>query len=159
MRLTNSQYAEVFDRTSGLGVVRACVDLVVTSQKGIALVKRSIPPQVGAWHLPGGKIESGESFEEFAARTAHHDLGIEVEIVGAVGGMNFPAEKSTMEIDGVECEIIVHSMSVVLHCRAKSLDIRGSAEWKNVGWFTAAPIPAHSIHIPWLLEHSFFTPA
>ncbi|HVV15516.1 MAG TPA: NUDIX domain-containing protein [Candidatus Paceibacterota bacterium] len=155
-RLTNEDYARIFDRTTGLGIVRAAWDLLILDEdKRVALVQRDIPPELGTWHLPGGKINGGESFQEFASRVAKHDLGIGVEFVDAVGGLNFPAEVSTMEVEGEERELTIHTVSTILLCKPLSAGLRGSAEGKNVGWFATAPKPAHSVHIPWLLKHGY----
>ena len=157
-RLDNKEYAQVFDLVAGYGVVRAAVDLLIRKPDRldqIVLVQRDIEPDLGTWHMPGGKINGGETFEAFAARTAKRDLGIEVEVIDVVGGINFPAEKSTMVVDGMERLLTIHTMSLVLDCRAKSPEIRGSADGKNVGWFSTSPEPRHPIHILWLESRGF----
>ncbi|HVU80087.1 MAG TPA: NUDIX domain-containing protein [Candidatus Paceibacterota bacterium] len=153
-RLSNEDYARIFDRTAGLGVVRAALDLLILdAERGVALVRRDIEPELGTWHLPGGTVKSGDSFQEFASRTAKHDLGIDVEVVDTVGGLNFPAEVSTMKVDGIERRLTIHTVSTILRCRPLSFVLSGSEEGKGVGWFTQAPKPEHSVHTPWLVKH------
>ena len=49
----------------------------------LLLVRRGRPPAAGHWSVPGGRIESGETAAEAAAREVREETGLEVE-VGAV---------------------------------------------------------------------------
>ena len=51
--------------------------LVVTNgENQVLLVKRSVPPKIGMWCLPGGFIELGEGPEEGALRELAEETGL-----------------------------------------------------------------------------------
>jgi ADP-ribose pyrophosphatase YjhB (NUDIX family) len=45
---------------------------------GLLLIKRAIPPQVGHWALPGGFLNSGESWQQGGARELFEETGIRI---------------------------------------------------------------------------------
>jgi 8-oxo-dGTP diphosphatase len=51
----------------------------------LLLIKRSTPPFVGYWALPGGRAESGEPVERTILREVKEETGLDVAIVGKVG--------------------------------------------------------------------------
>jgi ADP-ribose pyrophosphatase YjhB (NUDIX family) len=44
----------------------------------VLLIQRARAPWDGAWSLPGGRLEPGETAEECAARELHEELGLRV---------------------------------------------------------------------------------
>src|SRR3989338_6261989 len=75
-RLPNEEYRRIFSR-----VPRVCVDLIIKDENlGVVLVKRTIPPALGQWHLPGGGVLFGETLEEAVLRIAQNEIGIHVEV-------------------------------------------------------------------------------
>jgi colanic acid biosynthesis protein WcaH len=61
------------------------VDLVVLTDDGVVLAKRTNEPAKGEWFVPGGRVRKGERLENAAHRVAEEELGIEVEIVESLG--------------------------------------------------------------------------
>lgn len=49
--------------------------------------RRTAPPELaGRWELPGGKVEPGEDPVAALVRECREELGVEVELIGQVGG-------------------------------------------------------------------------
>ncbi|MDQ3689465.1 MAG: NUDIX domain-containing protein [Chloroflexota bacterium] len=56
----------------------------------ILLLRRAVEPGLGAWDLPAGYLEPGESFEVAARREAREESGIEVQLVSLAGVYHSP---------------------------------------------------------------------
>lgn len=52
---------------------------------GLLLVKRKFPPRAGAWCLPSGFMEYGETPERCALRELHEETGLEGSLDGLFG--------------------------------------------------------------------------
>ncbi len=85
--LPKAEYDAIFSR-----VPRLCVEVVVVEpDRGVLLMLRDIPPNVGAWHLPGGTVLFGESVVEAVRRVARDELGVEVEVGDLLGYIEYPS--------------------------------------------------------------------
>jgi 8-oxo-dGTP diphosphatase len=51
----------------------------------LLLIKRSTPPFVGYWALPGGRAEQGETVEQTIVREVKEETGLNVEVVRKIG--------------------------------------------------------------------------
>lgn len=51
----------------------------------VLLLRRAVEPGLGAWDLPAGYLEAGESAEEGALRETREEAGFDVELVRVVG--------------------------------------------------------------------------
>ena len=51
----------------------------------ILLIKRSTPPFVGYWALPGGRVDPGETVEQTILREVKEETGLNIAIVRKVG--------------------------------------------------------------------------
>jgi len=54
------------------------VGAVVFDSDQVILVRRGSPPSYGAWSLPGGAVEVGETLEEAIVREVAEEIGLEV---------------------------------------------------------------------------------
>lgn len=72
-----------------------CVDLILETEQGILLAKRTNDPQV--WFWPGSRLYKGETFDAAAHRIAAEELGIEVDIQAQYGPYAHFWEESAIE--------------------------------------------------------------
>jgi ADP-ribose pyrophosphatase YjhB (NUDIX family) len=56
----------------------------------ILLLRRAVEPGLGAWDLPAGYLDPGESFEMAAVRETREESGIEVELQSLTGVYHSP---------------------------------------------------------------------
>tara|TARA_B110000196_G_C20855887_1_gene525040 strand:- start:61 stop:504 length:444 start_codon:yes stop_codon:yes gene_type:complete len=59
--------------------------------RGIVLIKRGNPPRVGAWSLPGGAQDLGETVKEGIIREVKEETGLDVkvlEIIDVIDSIN-----------------------------------------------------------------------
>jgi ADP-ribose pyrophosphatase YjhB (NUDIX family) len=56
-----------------------------TGEIEILLLRRAVEPGLGAWDLPAGYLDPGESFEIAARRETAEEAGIEIELVALTG--------------------------------------------------------------------------
>ena len=61
------------------------VSVLILRGGRILLVRRTFPPARGAWDVPGGFFERGETAERAARREVREELGVDVRIVRFVG--------------------------------------------------------------------------
>ena len=54
------------------------IGVVVLKQDAVLLIQRGKPPNMGAWSLPGGAQELGETIETAARRELEEETGLEV---------------------------------------------------------------------------------
>jgi 8-oxo-dGTP diphosphatase len=65
--------------------VRTAVVAVVKNNHGnVLLTKRAIPPYLGKWVMPGGKIDPGEPITAALKREVMEEVGLEVHVEGLI---------------------------------------------------------------------------
>jgi ADP-ribose pyrophosphatase YjhB (NUDIX family) len=73
-------------------VPRLCVEVVIVEpERGVLLKVRDIPPNEGAWHIPGGTVLFAEPLVETVRRVARDELGLEVEVGELLGYIEYPS--------------------------------------------------------------------
>ena len=128
MFLPSGDYNFIYSR-----VPRVCVSVVLCSHRGVALVKRVEPPKVGLWHLPGGRINKGESIAQTASRVLQRELGVTAfTIVSPCIGVIEHLSESYADVD-------IHNVDVVLHAKSEGRDFIVGAGEGEASWFEAPP--------------------
>ena len=59
--------------------------VILERDGSVLLLRRAVEPGLGAWDLPAGYLDPGESPEEAARRETREESGLEVELVRLVG--------------------------------------------------------------------------
>src|SRR6185369_3961531 len=59
--------------------------VVLRSRTGVLMVRRKFAPAVGAWCLPAGFMEYGESPERCAVRELREETGLRARLTGLFG--------------------------------------------------------------------------
>jgi ADP-ribose pyrophosphatase YjhB (NUDIX family) len=85
--LPKPEYDAIYTR-----VPRLCVEVVILSEdRGVVLCLRDIPPNEGAWHIPGGTVLFGEPVTEAVRRVARDELGLDVVAGELLGYIEYPS--------------------------------------------------------------------
>jgi ADP-ribose pyrophosphatase YjhB (NUDIX family) len=85
--LPKAEFDAIFSR-----VPRLSVEVVIyTPERGVLLMLRDIPPNVGAWHIPGGTVLFGERLTDAVIRVARDELGLEVSVRDLLGYIEYPS--------------------------------------------------------------------
>lgn len=124
-------------------VPRLVVDLVIRDRRGILFAKRSIQPDLGQWHLPGGRVRLGERLEETARRVAREETGLRIAIQRTIGTIQYPS----MGIRDL------HSVGIVFLARPIGGELRGSRWGKSVAFFRSPPAPLAAVHRKFFVTH------
>jgi ADP-ribose pyrophosphatase YjhB (NUDIX family) len=106
---------------------------VILEHKGeVLLVKRRYQPRAGAWCLPAGFMEYGETPEHCAVREAHEETGLAIRLTGLFGvyaGMDDPRARAVL----------------ILYTAAREGGrLRAGDDALETGWFAPARLP-HAI--------------
>lgn len=140
-RLSNEDFAYIYSK-----VPRFNVDLIIRNEEGgVVLVKRSIEPHIGSWHLPGGTLYKGETIYEASVRVAKAETGFDTKVVRQLGFMEFPEEKRG--------DLLVHTVTVVLELHITGGELRKDENAKEIGIFSSLPNPGILEHFNFLKEH------
>ncbi|NOT33270.1 MAG: NUDIX hydrolase, partial [Candidatus Eisenbacteria bacterium] len=73
--------------------------VIVAGDDGVLLVKRRWEPAAGAWCLPAGFMEYGETPEHCAVRELREETGIEARLIGLFGvyaGLDDPRVRAVL---------------------------------------------------------------
>ncbi len=119
------EFREIYSK-----VPRLSVDVVVTSQKGIALTLRSIEPHKGMWHLPGSTVLYGESATETALRVAQDELNVTAKVEKLLGYIEYNEEPDRG---------FGRSLSLVFLCSLVSGDLTPDGDAEKAEFFPALP--------------------
>jgi 8-oxo-dGTP diphosphatase len=109
-------------------------------QNKILLIKRTTPPFIGYWALPGGRAEPGETMEQTVIREVKEETGLDAQIVCKVGDY---VEKGTES--GYEYEY--HPSCFVMKPYGGKM-AKQETEVSEIGFFPANSLP------PLAFEHA-----
>jgi len=100
------------------------VDCVVFDRAGrLLLIKRAKPPFKGAYALPGGFVEIGETVEQAALRELREETGVEGTVVRLIGVYSDPKRDPR-----------AHTVSAAFLVRPKSTKAAGGDDAASAGY-------------------------
>ena len=111
-------------------VPRLCVEVILhDAERGVVLALRDIPPNVGAWHIPGGTVLYGEPLVDAVTRVARTELGLAVVVGELLGYIEYPSHVQA----GIDSP-------VGMAFAATAADLAAAATLpENCAWFTELP--------------------
>ena len=84
--LSPGEYQEIFRK-----VPRLTVEVVVCSERGVLLARRTSGPCRGLWNLPGGTVRFAELLTDAVHRVARDEIGVDILIDDFVGYIEYPS--------------------------------------------------------------------
>ena len=66
--------------------------------RAILLLRRAVEPGAGAWDLPAGYLDPGESFEQAAVRETREEAGLEIALGPLAGVYHSPAANAVTAV-------------------------------------------------------------
>jgi ADP-ribose pyrophosphatase YjhB (NUDIX family) len=128
--LPQADYEEIFRR-----VPRLTAEVVVCSESGVLLARRTSGPCEGLWNLPGGTVRFAETLTDAVHRVALDEIGADVVIEDFLGYIEYPSHAR----QGLDWPVglafrthLVLSEGHVLSTVADQLE-----------WFTRLPVEMH----------------
>jgi 8-oxo-dGTP diphosphatase len=117
---------DLFKLESGEKVPRLTTDAWIRDRGGrLLLVRRGHPPYEGAWALPGGFCDWGETTEEACAREAKEETGLTVKVGELLGVYSRPGRDPRGQ-----------TVSLVYACRPLRGKAAGGDDAAEARWFT-----------------------
>ena len=65
-------------------IVTSVVAVIIDDNERVLLTRRSIPPFLNQWVMPGGKIDLGEPILKALHREVREEVGLQVEVEGLI---------------------------------------------------------------------------
>jgi ADP-ribose pyrophosphatase YjhB (NUDIX family) len=123
------------------------VDLVITSNNGFILTKRSIDPFRGTWGFPGGRIYYEEPIVIALRRISEKETGLKIANEKFLGFME-------MRDETFQLKNFVHTISLGFLVDYVSGTPTGYKEAQEINFFKEIPDNIHPYHHQFLTTHS-----
>lgn len=135
-RLTPKDFSHIYHK-----VPRAGVDIILKTDQGVLLAKRSIYPFKGTWCLPGGTILFREPIEHAVKRIAKNELGVKVRIKELLGIIDYLR-------DGYK-----HTVSNAFLVEVESGDLTSKNQATGIQFFKELPVKTNHYQKEFLLQN------
>ena len=94
-------------------IVTSVVAVIVDDDDRVLLTRRTIPPFLGQWVMPGGKIDLGEPILKALHREVMEEVGLQVEVEGLVDVFEHLSAGESLD----------HFVILYYRCRPLSCDV------------------------------------
>ena len=119
----------------------AGVGAVIIKDNHVLLVKRSNPPKLGLWCIPGGKIKFGESLQQAAEREIKEETGITIRAGSPVYVFDLIMPDQKIHY------IIVDLAAEYVSGEVKAADDAADAKWWNLDNLASDKIDADTLNL------------
>jgi 8-oxo-dGTP pyrophosphatase MutT (NUDIX family) len=116
--------------------LRVCCGVVVLDERDRVLLMRRNGE--GTWGLPGGGMESGETWEQTARRECREETGWDIDLDGLLGIYSDPATQTHRYPSGT----IMQFVGAVFLASPRSRTATPDGEATELGWFPLDRLPA-----------------
>lgn len=136
--MARTDYLDDPDAPAPNSMVVATTVFVQDEQGWVLLIRRS---DSGAWALPGGGLDFGETVVDCAVRETREETGLDVRVTGLVGIYSNPRHVIAYS-DGE----VRQQFSICLRAIVTGGQIRPSSESTEVRWWNPAELDRLNIH-------------
>jgi ADP-ribose pyrophosphatase YjhB (NUDIX family) len=138
--LPQAEFDAIYSR-----VPRLTVEVLIRTDEGTVLTKRSIEPCKGQWHIPGGTVYFGEPLEAAVQRIALAEVGVEVKVEKLLGYIEY----RQMLADGYRG----WPVGITFAAQITGGQIQGSPQGEEVGQFKELPASLIAEQAAFLAQH------
>lgn len=120
---------------------------IVTDGERILLARRGHAPSQGAWSIPGGRVELGESLPEAVRREIQEECCLDV----AVGDVAIVLDRITRSGEG---GVVSHYLIIDFWVTVVGGEAQAASDASEIGWFTIDEVRTLSTtpKLPYYLE-------
>jgi ADP-ribose pyrophosphatase YjhB (NUDIX family) len=124
--LTLEEFRSIYSRVNRLNV-----EIIIKTDQGFLLTLRDIEPYKNEWHIPGGTVYYREKVIDAVQRIAWEELGVEVEVEGFLGYIEYPSIAKYGNIDA--------PFGLAFKCRLLGTDFKLDDQSSAVKFFQQLP--------------------
>ena len=114
------------------------VGAIIVDRGRVVLVERGREPLKGAWSIPGGAVQAGESLKDAVRREVREETGLEVEPVSLVEVF----ERITPDPTG---RVEYHYVLIDYRCRLVGGQLQPGSDASRAAWVPRAQLPGYRI--------------
>jgi 8-oxo-dGTP diphosphatase len=114
------------------------VGAIIIEHDRVVLVKRGHAPLQGAWSIPGGVLEIGETLRQAAAREALEETGLTVEVGELLGVYDRIVRDSGQPTR-------YHYVLIDFLCRRIAGDLKAAGDAAEARWFPRGELAQFSL--------------
>jgi mutator protein MutT len=111
---------------------------IIEDRGRVLLVERGREPLKGAWSLPGGVVETGESLKDAIRREVREETGLEVEPVSV-------AEIFERIMPGQDGRIEYHYVLIDYLCKVTGGELEAASDAKQATWVAREELASRNI--------------